>query len=758
MRRSLAAALWLLAGVMASGLGGLAALVGTPPGRALLARVATATLGTLVDGSVEIAAVSGPLITGVTLRGVRIFDRQKNLVAALPVVDATYDPFDFVAHRFVLLAVRVEHPVLDLVQHPRGDLNLADVLRLGGGGGTGPAPLIALRNVDLEDATVSLRLWEPGRSPGAEGDLRLHEFEHLNARLPLVRLAGPGAPGVRIEIARVSFVSSDPRLDVRQAAGHLRVAGDSVIGALSAVELPRSRLALQGSVVLDGRGPLFDVGIEADSFRLGDAGFLLPRLPPNAVCRGTGRLESRGPRLLEVRLDPVHVRYAGGTLAGRLGILSASDSGVVALLGVDVRADDMDLDLPRGLLDTLPFAGWLSGRTVADGPLDNVAASIDWQFSDSLVPGTPRSQVRGQGRLDVRAPDGPRVAPFAVQAAVISLATVRRLVPSVVLQGALRLSGSVSGTLHDARFAGTLVHEDGARPASTVVGTIALDTRTDTLAITADVRADSLSFDGLRGSFPGLPLQGAVAGAIRLRGSPAALDTRLDLVSPGGALVAGGVLTVLSSRVGIRDLTLESRDLDLHRWIRGAPSSRLNASLQGLLEADSGAAPVGALAASLAPSALAGAPFDSGRADARFVGGRVYVDSLRISQPGLVTTAAGALGWRRPESGVLSVDLDADSLNALDSLLAWLAGPDFAAAAGGAGSRSLRGIGPRGAGDRGGPRLTRVRRARQHGAACVAQRRDSERPGSRGLPTGPGVRVPGRCHRRLHDGWQIRVR
>jgi len=691
MRRSLGSALWVVAGLLASFLGGLGALAGTASGRTLVTAAATAALGTLVDGSIEIASVSGPLVTGVTVQGLRVFDRERHLVATLPTVTASYDPFDFIAGRFVLLALRLEHPVLDLVQHRDGGLNLAEVLRLRGSPGSvpGPGPLILFRNVDVDDGTVSLRTWEAAAGVESEEGVGLHAFEHIDARLPVVRLSGPAGPGVRIDVVRLAMVSSDPRLDVRDAVGRLRVAGDSVVVDLSTLALPRSELAARGVVLLGGRGPLMDLRVELDSLRLGDAGFLLSRLPASTVCRGTATVRSRGPRALEVRLDPIRVRYGGGTLAGRLGFLTTSDSGLVALSGVDVVADDLDLDLPRALLDTLPFAGRLSGRTIATGRLKDLAVALDWQFRDSLAAGAP-SSVQGQGHIGAGTGDGLRFTAFDVQGASVSLETVRRLVPSVVpLRGDLRLAGVLNGPLHDVQFTGSVVHEDGSRPVSTVEGTVTLDTRTDFLAVAAHVHADSLSFDGLRGSFPTLPLEGAVAGLIEVRGTALALDTRVELSSAAGAVAGQGVLTLTSSRVGVRDLTLSGHDVNLAHWVRRAPVSRLTAAVQGTWEEDSGVPPLGALAATVKASVVAGAPIDSGRAVLRLADGRVYVDSLRVLQPGLVTTAGGALGWRRPVTGVLSADFDADSLNALDSLLGWLVGPDVAAATGG--PRSLRG-------------------------------------------------------------------
>ncbi|HUK62178.1 MAG TPA: hypothetical protein VLV15_02555, partial [Dongiaceae bacterium] len=348
-----------------------------------------------------------------------------------------------------------------------------------------------------------------------------------------------------------------------------------------------------------------------------------------------------------------------------------------AVRDADLTARDADLDLVRGLVTDLPFYGRLSGHTAADGRLGDLAVDVDWAFRDSLVATWPESRVRGRGTMDLTGQDV-RFVSFAVRDAAVDLGTVRKLVPAVVLRGVVNGEGGVTGPLHNALFTGTLVHRDGERPASTVTGAMRLDTRGDTVGVYADVRADSLSFDGLRGSYPDLPLRGTVAGPIRLNGSAAALDTHADLQSAAGAVTVDGVVTLLDTRTGVRSLALAARNLNLARWVADGPQSRLSFSVSGSIAQDSGAAPTGALSAGLAPSLLAGTPFDTGQVAVRFAGGRMFVDSVRVAQLRLHTTGSGSLGWRRPDAGAMSLTFDADSLNALDSLVGWLAGPDVA--------------------------------------------------------------------------------
>src|SRR2546426_478374 len=466
IRRSLGAALWTLVGLLAGFLGALSSLVGTGAGRTLLARVSEGALRQVFTGTVEIGDVRGSLLTGLTLSQVRLLDADTTLVAWLPQANLSYNPFDFAAGRVVLFEFDLRRPVINIVQHPNGRLNIEELVRLGGrgpdrgrGGGLhGPATLILFRNVRITDGTVTRR-WQAKRSEPSDssleiasddpnGRLRIRRFEHLDARLSALQVSSPRERGIRIDISRLAMESSDPGVRLVDVAGRLRVIGDSMGVQLARVRLPRSALR-------DARGTL--------------------PWPP-------------GPLLFDLRL--------------------VADSGLVALRDADLDAREFDLEFARPFLDTLPFAGRLTGRTMATGPPAALALETDWSFRDSLVAGWPETRIRGKGEVNLKAADGMRFQPFAVEASSIDLGTVARLAPAVRLHGTLSAAGTLNGPLSDAQFAGTLEHRDGERPPSVLTGSVRLDTRSETLGIYADVTADSLSFDRLRGSFPTLPLQG----------------------------------------------------------------------------------------------------------------------------------------------------------------------------------------------------------------------------------------------------------
>src|SRR5216110_907904 len=705
MRRSLGVALWSLVGLLACFLGALNALVGTHAGRTLLARVASTVVEGAVHGSIEVGEVRGSLFTGVVLTDVRLLDPDSTLVAWLPRAELGYNPIDFAAGRIVFLEVRLDKPVINIVQHASGTTNFAELLKLNVKdtvktrplGPAGPRSLILLRNVQIMDGSLTLRLQKHGavtsaneeiEFSGEDGRYRVRRFEHLNARLAAMRIQAPREKGVRIDVLRLSTEASDPKLSIADVVGRLTIDGHTLDVDLSRVRFPATQFRARGTVQWPRDTLLWNLVMNADSATLTDIRFLDPRFPENAVLHGGVTLASHGGRVLEIQLRPLDLTFGRGRLTGHVNAFSAADSGLVALRQGDLVARELSLDFPRIYVDSLPFHGRLTGRTIVDGPMSALKIETQWSFRDSLVPGWPESQIFGKGEISVA---GKELAfqPFAVETGRIDIGTVRRLVPAFDLQGELDASGTLTGTLKNAMFSGTLRHHDGDRPASVVRGVVGLDFRTDVLGVFADVRADSLSLDGLTGRYADFPLRGTLAGTIRMSGDLTAVETHADLgmLGGGGAVRGDGVLLLGARDVhpgyGARRFTLRAQDLNLQRWLvhKGAPPSRLSFVATGTVEADSITKPRGAFSATLAPSFFSGTIIDTGAASIRFADGRILVDSLRIQQPGLITSGSGALGWARPAQGTLAFEFDADSLSVLDSLLTWLAGPKLATAA-----------------------------------------------------------------------------
>jgi translocation and assembly module TamB len=694
VRRSLSVALWSLVGLLACLLGALNALVGTHAGRTLLARVGSAAIQSAVSGTIQVGEVRGSLLTGVVLTDVRLFDPDTTLVAWLPRAELGYNPIDFAAGRIVFMEVRLERPVINIVQHANGKTNFAELLRLDVKdtvkvnplGPAGERSLILLRNVQILDGSLTLRLQTRSAGNvanqeiepyGSDGRYRVRRFEHLNARLAALRISAPQERGIRIDIQRLATESSDPRLSIADVEGRVTIDGSTLDADLARVRFPGTQFSARGTVKWPRDTVLWDLNLRADSATLTDIRFIDPRFPEGAVLHGGVKLTSHGGRTLEIQLRPLDLQFGEGRLTGRVTAFSAADSGIVALRQGDLVAKNLSLELARPYLDTLPFAGRLTGQTIVDGPVNALKLETGWSFRDSLVPGWPETQIQGKGEVNIAGADL-AFQPFSIEAARVDLGTVRRMVPAFDLHGELDATGTLTGTLKNAQFSGTLRHHDGDRPASVIRGVVGLDSRGEILGVFSDVAADSLSLDGLTGRVRDFPLRGTLAGTIRTQGNLAGLETHFDLamVNGAGAVRGDGTLLLGAPKYGVRDFTVHARDVNLQRWLtQGGPPSRLTFTATGRVAGDSTTPPEGRVAATLAPSLFAGSVIDSGAATVHFADRRIYVDSLRLQQPGLLTRASGSLGWKRPDRGTLLVDFDADSLSVLDSLVTWIAGP-----------------------------------------------------------------------------------
>ena len=704
LRRSLGGVLWALVGVLTLLLAAPATLVNTQAGRTLLARLIMVVGEGALAGRVEVRGVTGGLYTSLILSDVRLYDRDTTLVAWLPQAELHFSLLDFAAGRVVLDGVSLERPYINLVQHCSGRLNFEELLRLREPAPPGPPParsqrpalppLILFRNVRIRDGDIVLRLQQHDAVPagsaleidpyGPDGPHRIRRFEGLNADIAVLRIQSPREHGILVSLRRLAVRSTDPPVEVTGAEGRVLVDGDSLQTDLRALRLPRSLAAVKGQVSWPRDTIRYNLNVAADRVTLGDARFIDRRFPDDAVLRGPVRVHSRSGRSLEVRLDSLLLLYHGGRVQGRVTALTDADSGIVRLEQADLDARDLDLALPRVFLDTLPFYGHLTGRTQADGGMSALALTADWVFRDSLVTGWPTSRLRGHGTVDLRAAAGLSFVDFSVDSADLDMGTVHRLAPTIALGGRTEWQGTLNGPLRDVEFAGGVRHRD--RGLSSVArGRLGLDTRRDTLALNVDFSFDTLSFDDLRFSYPGLPVLGAAAGTVRLLGPVDSLESHIDLVhaAGGGRIRGDGALVLLPNRVGVRDYRLQGSGVDLRRWaVRGGElPTGLNFTVTGSLVADSGvgAVPVGALAGSLEPSVFVGAVVDTVSIRVRVADGIVSVDTVLLRRPGLDVDGAGTLRWRRPPGGdgtadALSLRVVADSLIGLDSLYALLAG------------------------------------------------------------------------------------
>ena len=672
---------WLLTtSLLATSLGAIGVGFRTDTGRDLIARYAVAVLNEVVHGTAEIGEVTGNLFDGLEAHDVVIRGEDSTLLAHFPEVLLRYRALDLLSTRIAFGRVIITEPYINVVKYPNGRFNFQEVLGLGGPGGGGPALLVAFRGVEIRGGTVVIHT--PTDPPdagdtfmteqGETGLMRVRRIDDLNATISYARISSPfpGENGLRFDIDELSARFSDPFLDISSLQGRLEIDGDSMSLDLSHFALPGSEGRFRGSFQW-GRGDLMvALDIDADRWAVNDARPFASNLPWGLEGEAHMLVESLDADRIRIWLDTVRLSgpSGGGDLAGRFGILVHEGEGWT-LEDTDLSFDSLAIDYLRPLVDTIPFAGRLTGRLIAHGPRDSLDVDVDFWFADSLVAGVPRTHIRGTGIMELGHDDGFAFRPFLVDTADVDLGTVQRLVPMVGLHGRLGLAGSLRGPWRDVTFSGTAWHWDDNGPMSRAIGTIRLDSRSDTVGVWAELILDSLDFAGVHPSYPRVPKRGVFGGSVSLNGYSDSLVFSADVSGPPGRIVAAGDFVLLPSTVGVRNLHAQFTRLDVAKMEPDSPETELYGALSGEVVSRAESSLFGALQIALDTSYVAGAPFDTMRAVVRFADSILYVDSARLDGPFLKMVADGGFGLAGSGWGTLRVHLDVDSLGVIESLL-----------------------------------------------------------------------------------------
>jgi len=693
----------LLCGALATALGVVGALLYTPSGRALLARVLTDQSSRLVRGSVFIGAVRGTWVQGFTLDSVVVRDSSGTLFLAARRIEVGYSLANLLGGRAVLSTARLVHPEIQLLKHRGGRLNYEEILRLGEGKPGGASPLIEIQDLAIEDGRVTIRLpWSPdGRLRGAaqvdsalsyerskpgrriesgpEGLELVRTIDGLNARLPLLRIATPDRKPVALEIARLSARISDPALDIRDLRGKVHTKEDSLVFDLDRFELPGT--SGQGAGRLDWPSDtlLYHFAFRAPRLALADLRFISPRFPD---FTGSGRVQAASLSTTRTEYDirDLAVGDSDSRVTGRMVAVTDVYRGL-GFRNLNVTLGNLDLEVVRPYLDTLPFYGRITGPLQADGFFDDLRVSLNWLFQDAKVPGA-ENRIALDGNLRLSGNEGMVFRNAELSETDLDLRTVRLLAPAVILEGRLGLAGTLNGPLKNVVFQGQAEHRDESRPASRLSGMVRLDTRGALLGLETDVVLDSLVFEGIRRAFPRLKTRGALGGSVKLSGylDDLAVDAR---VGGGlGRVEARGRAALMPPRWGADSLRFTFQAVDLAMLAGRGPVTALQGTLLASGSIDSAVAPAGQLTLALGASRIREVRLDSAFARVRALDSIIRLDTARVYWPGGLLAGGGALGWVAPKTGKLALHVDAQELSAFDSLALNLSGFSVDTAAG----------------------------------------------------------------------------
>jgi hypothetical protein len=693
MRRRVARGIFiLLCGLIATVLGVVSAILWTPPGLRLVARVINEQAQAMVRGSIHVGAVRGQWIEGFSLDSVVIRDSSGVLFAEIPHVELRYPLRAILGGRIVLNALRLTRPEVQIIKRRSNRrLNYQEIFRLGEGPrGAGPSQLIEVRNLEIEDGRVTIRLpWNPdgrlrsarqvdsalaeqrsrpGRriENGPEGLEIVRTLTGLDAELPRALLSSPDDQPTTLDIRHLATRISDPGMEIRDLRGRVRTKNDSLLFELEHAELPGTTGSGAGRLDWPRDTIMYRFGFEAPRVALADLRWVSPHFPG---FTGSARLRARSLSGVRTEWDIPQLSVGDSTshVDGRMVAITDIHRGL-GFRGLQLALTKLDLDAVRPYLDTLPLYGRITGPLRADGFFDGMTVSLDWRFDDARVEGGAESRVALEGNLRLGGAEGMFFGGTRVRNTDLDLRTVRLVAPAVILEGRLALDGTLTGPWKNVVFTGDATHQDGERPVSHLAGTVRLDTRGTVFALEAQVVLDSLRFEGIRRGFPTLKAQGALGGRVHLSGPIDNLAVDADVTGAIGHIVALGRVTLMPPRYGADSLRLVFEGVNLAALSAGGPESRLSGTLVASGTVDAGVAPVGALELALGPGTFRDVAFDSAAARLHAADSLIVVDTAHAVWKALRVDGAGTIGWRLPKRGEIALHLEAPDLSPFDSV------------------------------------------------------------------------------------------
>lgn len=699
-RRLVHALLVILLGTIPMVLGVVVAMTATGPGRDLLARGISRYIDSMFRGDVEVGAISGSFLFGLKIDGLTIRDTSGVLFAEIPRLEVGYSIPNFLANRIVLTGVRLVQPTIQLIKHRNGRMNYEEILRMGETSSGRPSPLVELRDVQVDSGTVRIYTpWKfkdgingeseraaalaaerarPGRviEESSEGLRRLVRADAITARLPLLRLATPEKDPIEVEFDSLAVRFSDPGVTIRDLVGRLRLKNDSLTVSVVRGALPGSEFHGGGVVSFPNDTLLYDLALEVPRLDLKDLRWISPDFPDMTGSTNLAA-NSESPTRSVYVLDDLHLRQGPSTIDGSVTTVLDTRRGL-GVRNMQVRVKDLNLDVARPFLDTLPLDGTITGDIAAHGFFDSLGVDIDLGFDDARVAGGANSALTAEGVLHMGGPEGAVFQDFLISVSDFDLRSIRLVSPAVSLNGRTQLVGTLQGPWKNVVFEGRVEHKDGEGELSAIEGLVRLDTRGEVLGLETDIALNPIDFDGIRGSFPGLTLSGELTGRVKAVGDLARLAIDADVQGDLGSIQAVGNVTLLPPRLGADSLNVRFTNLNLAAIQDSAVETSLNGRAFISMVTDTLQAPEGSISVVLDTSSVREFQLDSLRAELAIRDSVLQLDTLEAAwgdeETGGRISGRGTLGWTWPKTGEMTVSATAASLAPFDSLLMSLTG------------------------------------------------------------------------------------
>jgi translocation and assembly module TamB len=641
-----------------------------------------------INGRLYIGRISGNPLAGLTVDTVALRDSTGDMVLSTGPLTVDYDIRDIMDSRLHFRHVTVEHPFVHLRDYGKGEWNY--MMRKS----SGPSPVktkaartfgsfLVLDSVRMTNASFLLTMpWNVddtlrGKArkevidqmlertdrkvtltPRTETGLsRTYMWTRATAFVTHARLLDPDSNrfGQEFHIADLDVNEFDPPFKFRNVRGVARRLGDSLWFDLSHFDLPRSRGSGTGKLVWGSGLPMrYDVVVRGDSVALADINWVYNTLPTTGGGSMVLRISNkRNVRVMDYHVDSMNVRSTGSHLTGEM-TFGVGGGGPLQIRNVNLRANPVDFDLIRtlnGKAFPIDWRGQIYGDVRAPGgPVDDFdVTSFRGEWRDAHVPGAV-SRMSGSGGLDIQYPAFTAFKDFDLDVQTLDLRSIEYLFPAFPrLQGTIAGHATLDSVWTDVRFSDAdITHRDGPGTPSHFTGSGRVTDGSPFITYDVDLKADSISFDMLARSFPGLKLRGLAYGPMQIKGQSPDLQIAANLVSASGRLRFAGNIDLDSlGGYGVRAVG-EFAEVDLSRL--GIRDSAPKTSLSGKYDLDVKGATLstltGAAAIHLDQSVYSGLTLDStSRATLRFNEGRVTTaDTAVIQSPLGQVTAVGGLG------------------------------------------------------------------------------------------------------------------
>ncbi len=682
----------LLALLLLLGIGAFL-LLHSGAGQRLVLRTALNVVNGQIDGTIRVQGIRSPgLLRGFTLEGLSIVDAEARPFLEADSARVGYGVRGILARRAVLEPVELWSPRVTLETLP-GD-TLPNAARIFGPDpdelrDEDPAPPnfhLELRRVRIHDGDFLVR------APDVD-DIRLRG---IDARIPRAILLDPDTPGERVWVDRLAFELTLPG-EVAQAPLVLDDFRGEVVRAGTALTLEARTLQLvhsraSGRLALDWEEALaLEIDLVADPFDARDLAWLEPRIPE---ARGRFHLQGEGPLETAVfRLIEVDLTTGRDRVQGRIGVALGPQP---RLLDTDVEVELWSDLLDPWLEDPLPVEARARGSLRLAGALDGLQVEGRVALDDPRR-GVPATEGTIEGRLDL---ERTRVQGLRLRLDPLRLATLD-LFPELEEATGLRLAGEGSleveatGGLTDGLdLRATLLHATTGDDLSRITAQGRVTQVGETFRLALDTTFDPLDWEGVaRGTGQSLPLEGTMAGALRLEGLLTDLTAEGELETEGGPVQVAARLDVTDPARGYR-VAGSTEALRLDALLADAPEGSV---LSGeFTVSGSGFDPATLVAdGTVRARDLRWGPWEAGALalDARAREGRLLLDTLALrsmlgevdGEGDLALVQAAPEGrldlrWRLDDLGALrpalvaGMEVDADTLSLFERNLLALEG------------------------------------------------------------------------------------